>query len=380
MLVYCAYCLKSSVYSTEKKKCLECKIPFQYKCGKCLKGYSQLNSLRSHLYACMNLSEFHCDQCDYKNHSKGNLINHIKVKHAPRDNKSFVCKECGKNFWRSSLLRIHSNRCGKRRKILPDRFFCDQCEFKSYYKPVLLKHIQAKHLPRDNSLNKCTKCKKSFSSKQNLIKHSKICGLSPALLSNHGALFCDHCEYKTHHKSVLITHVHGHLPRNHQNSLNECRKCKKQFSTQATLKEHLKNCTESFKECKSRLFKKRFSCNLCDYRSKYKSNLVNHNQTIHLPRNPNLNKCKKCGKNFSNKGHLNRHLKICGQTEEFKRSLMRFSCDHCELKTDSKFHLKDHIHSKHMPRDSNTNKCKKCGKTYASLMSFNCHKKICKLK
>lgn len=43
---------------------------------------------------------------------------------------------------------------------------------------------------------------------------------------------------------------------------------------------------------------------------------------------------------------------------------MRFTCDHCNYKSDVKSNLLEHIRAKHSPRDPNLNKCSKCEKSF----------------
>lgn len=374
--MHCTKCNKSTKYSSKKKTaCGECKTVLKYRCGKCVKLFGNLNSLRHHLTViCNKEPKFGCDYCGRKIFTKGDLAKHIIRKHLPRNSNLNKCKKCKKSFSTSSDLTRHSKICGipKHLKNLPTRFYCDQCDFKSHYKQPLIKHVKAKHLPRNKNLNKCTKCTKSFSSKQNLLKHIKICGLTADELSNRRALHCDDCEYKTRYKFVLAMHVQGHLPRNHDSTSNECIKCKVTFKNSDDLRIHANGCREKLSRKT-----KRFSCHLCGFRSRNKYNLRDHIQAIHMPQDPNLNKCKKCGKNYSRESHLYRHSKVCGQSKEFIRSLWRYACEHCSFKTDRKSHLFDHLYGTHFARDPNMNKCEKCGKTFSLLTYLIAHSKIC---
>lgn len=168
--------------------------------------------------------------------------------------------------------------------------------------------------------------------------------------------------------------------------------------------------------------KPRFICDYCDYKTYLKENLIYHIQAKHLPRDSNFNKCgkcgktyswkpdlrkhlkkcgspkksknetliavpnkakssnkcEKCGKNYSQRRYMLRHSKLCGQPKDGKRPQMLFSCAHCDYGTDYKHHLSDHINSKHVPRHLNLNKCDKCGKKYAVRgHAFRTHVKIC---
>lgn len=121
----------------------------------------------------------------------------------------------------------------------------------------------------------------------------------------------------------------------------------------------------------------RYSCDHCKYKTDRKLDLARHIKAKHLPHEPNLNKCNKCGKKYSWRTYLLKHLKLCGQPKDFKRSLMHYKCDQCGYKTDYKSSLSAHIVAKHLQRDLNANKCSKCMKSFSKPSSLKRHSKIC---
>lgn len=181
-------------------------------------------------YRCNKEPKFDCDYCDYKCYKKSDIVRHLHCKHY---HSLFSCKKCNKKFTYESAKKVHERNCGVPMYLrkLPMRFFCDHCDYKTYYKNCIQYHVQAKHLnlakrKKNRTVNKtiflrrkknskrCSKCQKKFFSKKNLFKHIKICGLVPDKLSCFGNMHCDHCEYKTYLKASMARHMQGHLARN----------------------------------------------------------------------------------------------------------------------------------------------------------------------
>lgn len=211
-LIYCINCNKTWKYRPgAEKSCRTCKLSFEYKCGKCMKTYSSIISLNRHQAAyCNKLQQkISCDHCNYKTIRKSHLSSHIKSKHLPKNPRSNKCSKCGSCFsWRSDLRR-HSKFCGQtnelKYKLL--RYSCEHCNYKINQKSDLVKHLQAKHLPRDLSLNKCKKCGKCYSYQAGLRHHLKTCGLSEEEKLSLMSYPCNYCSYKSNKKSNLAAHT-----------------------------------------------------------------------------------------------------------------------------------------------------------------------------
>lgn len=187
---------------------------------------------------------------------------------------------------------------------------------------------------------------------------------------------CDDCDFKTYNKSNLFNHIQvKHLPQD--SNKNNCYKCGKNFSFSSSFKRHVMICDLPL-ECRQPLRKvKRFCCDHCEYKTHGKSILTNHIRQKHLPRDPDSNKCSKCAKTYSSQLGLRAHFKICGRENERIDPLRRYSCHHCEYKTNIKSILSYHIHGKHLKQDQN--KCKKCAKIFSFRSSLVSHSKICGL-
>lgn len=206
----------------------------------------------------------------------------------------------------ASLRRHLSLQCKKKPKHC-----CNLCSYKSYFRSNLVRHIQEKHLPRFPTINKCEKCGLNFPERARLLRHLKTCGqpTDPKLLPDTKFYWCDHCQYKSHRKEHITTHIKSkHLPRDPKSTI--CGKCGKTYSWRSDLVKHLKLCGLP-RELKNSSQFKRYSCDHCSHRAFTKSNLTRHIQAMHLPRGPKLEfKCLKCEKNFCSKSYLKIHTKI----------------------------------------------------------------------
>lgn len=109
----------------------------------------------------------------------------------------------------------------------------------------------------------------------------------------------------------------------------------------------------------------RFSCDHCKYRSYSKNNLGRHIIAKHLPRDYESNNCSQCGKFFSVLSSLRSQAKICGLSKEEKRSLMRFTCNYCNYKCETKTVMRQHIQARHLLQIVYTNKCTKYEKDFS---------------
>lgn len=344
--------------------------------------------------------KYYCDHCEYQSHYKSNVSKHIQAKHLRGSIDLYKCNKCSKSYWYQTSLLKHSKICGLSESSLNSLIlYCDCCEYKTFEKNNLVKHIKHKHLPLDLKTHKCGKCGKFF---LNLKQHLRICGLSKDMKHSLKRFSCDDCNKKYFNKYGLAQHIKA----NHLSPHKYLCKCGKNFSADYALYVHRKICELpenlmqfSCEHCDFKCRKKsrlsshfrmyhlpedlkrslpRFNCNHCEYKSAYKSNLAKHIQNKHLPRSRS-HKCNQCKKAFLHSSTLLKHSKICGKPEDYKRSLLRYSCDQCNFKSDSKSLVDDHVRARHLPRIHNLNKCNKCEKNFAFRSILLKHSKICGL-
>lgn len=346
--------------------------PNSNRCKNCGKRFSRVTYFKSHLKLCgqpedvkRSFLRFTCDYCQHKTYEKPQLINHIRTRHLPRDLMSYKCKNCGKLYNSCSSLNYHLRSCGRTRPLAKLKFYyCDDCDYKATRKFHLIKHIQNIHLKVNykcdlceksfsnlydvrchkrrvheiliagkyfhcdhckyknlikqslilhihskhmNGTFKCPTCTKSFTSRYNLHGHAKYSCKNSSILKR---LTCDHCQYQTGYKSVLVNHIQSA----HMGVRYKCEACGNSLKSKNSYRQHVKYI------CKFSSNFKRYSCDHCQYKASVKNNLVRHIQLRHS----NLTfKCD-CGKSYRSQEGLNHHRRnSCKKNRRAKKLLKK---------------------------------------------------------
>lgn len=353
----------------KKSICNTCKSTVSYKCVKCGQVCSTRGSFNTH-FSRQHIEKptYYCDHCNFKSKYKRYLGDHMLVKHLPKDLSLNKCEKCGKSYSGRSNFQSHVKHCGRLKQ-----FCCAHCDYKTFNRTNFIQHFRAKHLVRDPSAYKCHKCAKCLSSKGHLSRHLKLCGQTKDFKRSLMTYSCDHCDFRAFEKAVILNHINAkHL--SPDSTSRKCNKCARSYKNDACLLSHLRTCSQSGN---SKRPLKRLCCYHCDYKASNKRSLSSHIQAKHLPRNPNAHKCKKCEKSYQCRSSLYAHSKICNKPKVDNCKLKNFSCEHCEYKTHTKTLISCHIQAKHLPKDPDSSKCKKCGKMYSWKSDLQRHAKIC---
>ncbi|KAL7647031.1 UNVERIFIED_CONTAM: hypothetical protein RMT77_002288 [Armadillidium vulgare] len=214
--------------------------------------------------------------------------------------ENVCCKYCNFSFSRKEELKNHL-------KICKRKFKCDHCKYECSQKSNLNSHL----LVHSNlKLFKCSECSYECNHK----------GLLKIHLLNHEniKLFkCSECSYGSNDKGHFKRHMMKHL----DTKLFKCGECDYECNRKDNMKVHMKA-----RHTKVRLFK----CCECSYRSSYKENLKRH---MRNHRDTKLFKCSRCSYECNHKGLLKIHLLNHGNIKLFK-------CSKCSYECNRKHHLK----------------------------------------
>ncbi|XP_044151896.1 zinc finger protein OZF-like isoform X1 [Bufo gargarizans] len=202
-----------------------------------------------------------------------------------REEKTFYCFECGRNFASKILFlaheRIHS---GKK------SFQCSECGL-SFSNQSILETHQSIHTG-DKPFS-CSHCGKCFAMKANLVKHVKIHNAEKPFT-------CLECGKSFGIKSNLVKHQRIHTGE----KPFSCADCGKSFGMKSNLIKHQRIHTGE----------KPFPCQECGKCFASRSNLVNH-ERIHTGEKPFT--CSYCGKGFITSSDLFRHKKTHTESKPF---------------------------------------------------------------
>lgn len=182
---------------------------------------------------------FECYVCKYICHSAVRLFVHFK-KHSA--SKAFSCKQCDRQFSRSSSLyhhtRIHKseNECGRKCSNSSDSlkheqthndgkvYDCDRCDRKCSSRSTLNQH---KLIHTGEKRFACHECGRKFSDSSTLFKHKQIhTGNKP--------FACDRCDQKFYRNSTLSRHKRTHTG----DRPFHCDECDRKFTRNSTLSNH----------------------------------------------------------------------------------------------------------------------------------------------
>ncbi|XP_053699410.1 zinc finger protein 226-like [Sabethes cyaneus] len=259
-----------------------------------------------------------CGICDKKLTKKHLLVAHMRMHTGERP---FVCDICGRNFARSSTLRVHKVTIHK----LEDVFELEEDDHRHILTSVLETNGPA--AGQEERKHACAVCDRRFTLKLSLIRHERkhtgerrfkcdICGLTISSTSNlnahksivHGKdrpYRCEICGQGFLFRCRLVRHMNFHS----NERPYKCDICVLAYKSVGNLRTHMKLHTS--------VESSPFRCDRCGARAGdvFEINRAEDYQQKHT--------CEKCGKTASSSAHLKRHT--CGKPHKCVECDRRFT-------------------------------------------------------
>ena len=250
--------------------------PEQRTCAKCLKMFSSLKKLQSHVARVHeNKTILKCSECNQILASNTSLEIHMR---SHTGHRPFSCEECEKSFTSLHYLTQHMEFHRKSKD-----YECDIC-FKRYQNNnALSQHKIDNH---SNIKFQCGVCLKLFSAKRYLKEHEK------KKHSGGTSYNCDICGKALSGKNELKIHSRIHTGE----KPFHCEECNKHFRAKSTFTIHMKSHSGT----------KNAVCDECGKRFIQWGDLRKHMRT-HTGERPFV--CSSCHRSFARKDYLLKHEK-----------------------------------------------------------------------
>ena len=263
----------------------------------------------------------------------------------------YACCVCGKRFTNIKYLKLHA-------PAHTDRFRCEMCGKRFTRKESLMKHRCDSNFSStilqtldDDKVNfTCGECGKTFTRPEYAKRHFAM----------HTDIWkCEKCCRQFSRRHLLASHVCNSTEEEEdsKNSLHQCDICEQSFRTVKYLYRHLAMHTDIFK------------CDQCGRCFSRKDSMQKHILRCDPKRAAaeNIHSCHNCGRTFSTKLGLENHLLHC----------FSLQCYKCRRSFATKQDLKDH---ECVPLSEETGKegenrlsCQMCNKSFANLQYLNRH-------
>ncbi|XP_018798424.1 PREDICTED: zinc finger protein 2 homolog [Bactrocera latifrons] len=172
-------------------------------CKQCPRQFKQSSNLHIHQRTHTGEKRFQCEICANFFTTSSNLKAH-KATHL--EQREYLCGQCNRDFKTLRELRRHE----PVHKTVKDNV-CGKCQKAFTKRSYLMEHISAMH--RDIRRHKCADCGKFFGRRSNLVSHIRI-------HSGEKPFQCEFCEWKFNQSSTLARHMKKHSSKNKNLNFN----------------------------------------------------------------------------------------------------------------------------------------------------------------
>uniref|UniRef100_A0A8D8CQN8 Zinc finger protein 729 n=1 Tax=Culex pipiens TaxID=7175 RepID=A0A8D8CQN8_CULPI len=318
-----------------------------------------------------------CDQCNMKYGMMGHLLRHKRACHNDDPTEGFVCPVCKMEFKKATRLRYHLyEHTGEK----PFKCYNEGCS--EAFTTPMRRHEHNVTCGRSLDHYRCDVCNMALKTANGLRIHK--------LTHKEPTLECKICGAGFHHEFRLRNHMKKSHPEQdkpvelepepkriklepglgHQEVVESlpvqiptpeypCPQCKRTFTSETKVKQHLEFC---FKYC-----------HLCP--AKFHT-AYEYNYHLAMHRGELKFECRKsCGKKFYEPRDRNNHEKDCGTSDPGQTDKPVLSCDHCNKSYSSVGFLLRHkrLCNNPLPTIGDVWNCPHCPKTFTRSDAMRYH-------
>lgn len=259
-----------------------------------------------HLETVHRDDDLKCKLCRHKSQTARGFDNHIQIHVFPELlSHQLLCHGCGKSYQKACELKRHIKLAHEDKTKREIYFYCDQCDFKTFSKMNIKRHLMTIHLGI-----------RAFS-----------CKLCP--------------DKKYTSKITLDQHM---ITKHNQETEFVCQCCKRKFPTMSFLRSHLKSACSgapgsNFRErgnpneYREALDNNQYRCKLCGLVCNGKGKIAQH----FAQRHKHSNACNLCPATFNSYSNLKKHIQI------LHKKIHKYSCSFCSRTFGQKNQLQSHV-------------------------------------